>query len=105
MRRLMAAGPVLLALVIGLGIALVDTSPGWDDTGITAAALLITSGVFGIVWPERPWLWAVAIGSWVPLLTVARDPRHPNVASLLALAVALAGAYGGALVRTAVKMS
>jgi hypothetical protein len=105
MRRLIATGPILVALALGLGIALVDTSPGWDDTGISAAALLTTSGVFGSVWPQRPLLWAAAIGSWTPLLSITLDPRHPNFASLLALAVTLIGAYGGALARIVARIS
>lgn len=47
-----------LALVFGLLIALVDSSPGWDDTGTTASALVITCGLLGAVHPVRgsgPW--------------------------------------------------
>ena len=33
-----------LAVTIGTGIAWVDTRPTWDDTGVTAGALLLTAG-------------------------------------------------------------
>jgi hypothetical protein len=33
-----------LAVTIGAGIAWVDTRPTWDDTGVTAGALLLTGG-------------------------------------------------------------
>jgi hypothetical protein len=91
---------VLAALGLGLGIALVDASPGWDDTGISAAALFVACFLLGAVRPRHPWLWAVAVGLWIPLLTFARRPESPNYAALLALAFALAGAYAGAATRT-----
>ena len=72
MRQTMAlVGLALAALGLGLGIALVDASPGWDDTGISAAALVVVCFILGAVSPRRPWLWAVAVGLWIPLLTFA----------------------------------
>ena len=87
------------ALIIGLLIALVDTSPGWDDTGITASALLITSGLLGIVHPVRAWQWALAVGLWIPVLNIAFHQGYPAV---IALAFTFAGAYAGKLVRFAI---
>ncbi|MBA3422954.1 MAG: hypothetical protein H0U04_00125 [Rubrobacter sp.] len=84
------------ALVLGLLIALVDTSPGWDDTGVTAAAVFACCGLLGAIHPMRPWLWALVVGLWIPALGIAQDW---NYASLLALVVALAGAYAGKLTR------
>jgi hypothetical protein len=40
-----------LALVLGLLIALVDSSPGWDDTGISAAVVFASCGILGAVHP------------------------------------------------------
>src|SRR5215212_10959912 len=57
---------VPLALSFGLAIAYVDSSPGWDDTGVSAAAVLGTSGLFGVLYPARPWLWALAVGFGSP---------------------------------------
>lgn len=85
---------VPLALILGLLIALVDSSPGWDDTGVTAATVFVCCGLLGAVHPARPWLWALAVGVWIPTLGVIQDW---NYASLLALAFALSGAYAGAL--------
>jgi hypothetical protein len=96
MRHVRMAGLVLAALVLGLSIALVDSSPGWDDTGITAAALVIAGALFGAIDPAHPWLWAPAVGSWIPALNIARSHDHPNYGLLLVPAFALAGAYAGA---------
>src|SRR4051812_1800258 len=65
MRRGRATIVRLLALAAGLVIGLVDTSPTWDDTGITAVALLGASAVFGVLAPARAWRWALARGLWI----------------------------------------
>ena len=85
---------VTTALLLGALIALVDSSPGWDDTGVSAAMVLTASGLMGALHPQRAWVWAFAVGSWIPLLGVAFD--RFEYASLLALIIALVGAYVGA---------
>src|SRR3954453_23783938 len=87
---------VPLAAAAGGAIAVVDARPGWDDTGITAGAVFGTSLVFGAIRPERAWIWALAVGLWIPLLGIL---RHQNYGTLLALAFAFAGAYAGAFGR------
>src|SRR5262245_45018354 len=93
---------VPVAVVVGWGIALVDSSPGWDDTGITAGALFAAAAACGALVPKHAWRWAVAVGSWVPLLGIA---RHQNYGGLLALAFAFAGAYAGAFGRRIISES
>lgn len=83
-----------LALIVGLLIALVDSSPGWDDTGVSAAAVFASCGILGALHPARAWQWALAVGLWIPALSIA---LHQNYESWMALAVALAGAYVGKL--------
>jgi hypothetical protein len=85
-----------VALALGGLVTYVDTRPTWDDTGVTAAALLVISGGLGFLGPKRPWLWALAVGVWIPLLGV----RTQNYAAMLALVVAFVGAYGGMAIRT-----
>ena len=82
----------IIAAALGLGIALIDARPTWDDTGITAGVLVLTAFIVSALAGRRPWLWALLVGVWVPAMTIAngRDP-----ASLLALAFAVAGAYAG----------
>jgi hypothetical protein len=93
----------LLALAFGLGllIAWVDSRPTWDDTGITVGLVFLASALFGALRPSSAWLWALAIGVWVPLWDILA--RH-NYGSLLALIVALLGAYGGAFARRAMGL-
>ena len=81
-----------VALLLGLLIALVDSSPGWDDTGISALALAGSCALLGAVEPARPWRWALLVGLWIPLLGVVVSR---NYGSLLALAFSFAGAYLG----------
>ena len=84
------------ALILGLLIAWVDSRPTWDDTGISVGALLIVTVLLGLVAPERPWLWALAVGIWIPLFGII---AHANYGLLLVLIIAFAGAYAGALIR------
>jgi hypothetical protein len=87
---------LIAALAIGLGIAYVDSRPNWDDTGVTVAAILLVTGSLGAAGPSRPWLWALAVGLWIPALGIA---LHRNYGSLLALPFAFAGAYAGMVLR------
>ncbi len=94
---------VLLAVALALGglITYVDTLPTWDDTGITAAALLVISGVLGFLGPSRPWLWALALGVWIPIVGFVRTQ---NYWAMVALVLAFLGAYAGMAVRTWVSV-
>ena len=94
--------PVLLALAAacGAGIAWVDTRPGWDDTGITAFVVFGMSALFAALAPSRAWLFALAVGGWIPTLGLA---RHANPTSLLALGIAGAGALAGVIASRIVR--
>jgi hypothetical protein len=81
------------ALALGLAIALVDSSPGWDDTGVSAGALFLAIAALGATRPVRAWLWALAVGLWIPVLGIV---LRGNPAALLALVPALLGAFAGA---------
>jgi hypothetical protein len=75
-----------------------DTRPGWDDTGVTAGALFLGSGlaaVAGVRW----WLAALLVAA--PLLAV--EIRGLGWGAGLVLAFALAGAAGGAIARRAMR--
>jgi hypothetical protein len=77
---------ILFTVAVSLGLLLgyLDSRPTWDDTGISAGLLFISSGILGALGPRRPWLWALCVGIWIPLFGI------------------FAGAYGGMLVRRAV---
>ena len=86
----------VFALALGLFLAYVDTRPNWDDTGVIALALLVSCAVFGALSPERPWLWALAVGCWIPAFNIA---LLGNGGSMIALAFAFAGAYASLALR------
>lgn len=85
-----------LAAIIGIGLAYIDSRPAWDDTGLEAFAILLLAAAFGALAPRRPWLWAVLIGGWIPLLALFTS--H-NSGTMMAFAIAVAGAYLGAGLR------
>jgi hypothetical protein len=89
---------VLAAVAIALGvvIARIDSSLGWDDTGITAFALAGSAGLVALL-GLRFWL-AAAL---VVLPIVAAYLPHPGVVHVLAPLVALMGAVAGAVMRRA----
>lgn len=84
----------LAAGAIGLTLGYLDSRPSWDDTGITAALLLLSSAMAAGLSGRRPWLWALLTGIWIPLFEVW-GPGGP--ASLAALGVSTLGAFGGHL--------
>jgi hypothetical protein len=81
-----------VALAAGISIAAVDSRPGWDDTGLTVGALLVCAAVAAAIGGSRPWLWAILVGAWLPLLEV---PASGSPDSLVALAFAGLGALAG----------
>ena len=89
---------MLCGVAVGLVVAFVDSRPTWDDTGVTAGALLLVTLLLGALAPQRPWAIALAVGIWIPLFGIL---ARGNYGSILALAFAFAGAYAGALLRRA----
>ena len=84
----------VFALAAGGVIAWVDTRPGWDDTGVTAGALLIVTGLAALA--GLRWWIAAALGVG-PLLLAEIGSAGWGLA--LAPAIAVVGALGGALLR------
>lgn len=81
-----------VSLAVGFLITYVDAQPNWDDSGVTASALLLIAGIFGYFAPQRPWLWALALGVWIPLWGIYTSK---NYGAVLALVIAFVGAYCG----------
>ncbi len=96
MQKLVTIALVIAAIACGLAIALIDTSPGWNDTGITAIGLLGICAIFGAIKPNWAWVWALIIGLWLPALNII---IYHNYGAFLAIAFAFAGAYLGYIVR------
>ncbi len=99
----------LLAATAGIGIAYLDSRPGWDATAITAGLLLLTAAVVAAVSGWRPWLWAALVGIWTPLVEVALEGPvglGSPLGSVAALIVAAIGAtLGWALARWARRLA
>lgn len=96
-----------IAIVIGLLIAYVDSRPTWDDTGITAGTLLLSSGLLTFLGYRRPWLIALAIGLWTPLYEtyLSRNFSLPGLIlfPLFVLLIACMGAYAGWAARLGIR--
>jgi hypothetical protein len=82
----------LAAGAIGLTLGYLDSRPSWDDAGITAALLLLSSAICATLSSHRPWLWALLIGIWIPLIEIR---GAAGLASLAALAISTLGAFAG----------
>ena len=80
-----------LVLVAGVAIAWIDTRPRWDDTGVTAGAILVAAALGGLL-GLRPWLAAILVVA--PLLIA--ELGSADIGLLVAPLVAFVGAYGGA---------
>jgi HAAS len=93
---LMQKALLAIAVICGLFITYVDTRPTWDDTGITAGAILIICGLIALLEHRRPWLVALGVGLWIPLYGLLF--AH-SFGAIMALAFAFAGAYAGWAVR------
>ena len=87
---------VILSIVLGITIAWIDSSPNWDDTGISVFMVLVASFLCGYLAGEKPWLIALLVSIWIPFLSLITT--H-NYSSFLALAPGFVGAFAGYLVR------
>ena len=96
-----------IAILTGLFIAFVDSRPTWDDTGITAGVMLLSSGLLTLLGYRRPWLIALAIGLWTPLYEtyLSRNFQFPGVIlfPMVVLLIPTVGAYAGWAVRLGIR--
>lgn len=96
-----------VALLTGLFIAYVDSRPTWDDTGITAGTMLLSSGLLTLLGYRRPWLIALAIGLWTLLYEtyLSHNFHFPGVIllPLFVLFVCFVGAYAGWAVHLGIR--
>lgn len=81
-----------MALATGVAIAWVDTRPGWDDTGVTAGALLLAAGVVAFL--GLRWWWAALL---VALPILVAEFRGGGLVLLAVSMFTIAGATLGAL--------
>lgn len=86
---------VLIALILGISIAYIDTRPHWDDTGISVFMILSAALLCGFLSSKKTWLIALAIGIWIPAYNIL---LYHNFGSFLALVPAFIGAYVGRII-------
>jgi hypothetical protein len=82
------------ALAAGLILAWIDTSPGFDDTGVLVG-LLVAAGVGVVILDGRPstgvaWVFGVLIGAPTPIVEAVNGGQAASIVALLfALAATL----------------
>ena len=60
-----------------------DSSPGWDDTAVTASLLAVTAATATLVAGRFPWLFAVTTGMFVPLFELGEIAGWGPLAAFL----------------------
>ena len=91
---------LVAASVLGVELGLVDTSPNWDDTGISAGVLVLLCLAFGALRAVPAWVTALSIAAWIPILNLAKSG---NAESLMVVPIALVTAYAGSGISAAVR--
>ena len=87
---------LIVCIIAGVLIALMDTSPNWDDTGVTVGAILIITFITGATQPRFAWLWALIIGGCIFGFNYV---YKPGFGPAVAIVIAFVGAYAGFLMR------
>ena len=82
----------VLSILVGLSIAYMDSRPGFDDAGVTVAALIVSGIVMGALESRFPWLLALGLGLWIPLRGIQRTHDYKILVVFL---FPLAGVYIG----------
>jgi len=87
---------LVISILAGLLLAWIDARPGWDDTGIMAGMIVLTSALFGFLYPTKPWIWALTVSGWIPLHVIVSTG---DLKMLLVTLFGFAGSYLGAAVK------
>ncbi len=91
---------LLISIFVGLAVALIDASPKWDDTIISATLIFVSGGIISFFYGTKPWLIALCTCCWLPLLNIY---TLGNFMSLFAFIPGFAGSYFGYFVNAAIK--
>ena len=78
---------VTIALGLGIAIALIDSGPGWDDTGVTVGLMGLASAGVAFASGRQPWLWALLVGLPLPAVEIATSGATGSLAALLFAAI------------------
>jgi ABC-type multidrug transport system permease subunit len=98
----------VLAALCGAGAGCADVAI--NDLLFTALVVVAACIVLGILRPQRPWRWVIAVGIFIPitelmahLVLTVKPSRAQIYESFLAFFPGIAGAYGGAVLRNVMK--
>ena len=101
-------GFYVFAAVAGVLSGWVDIKVG--DLLLTALVVLAACMLLGVLRPARAWRWVVIVAAMVPIaellgyLVLTQNPYRAQIyESFLAFLPAIAGAYGGAMLRGAIR--
>ena len=81
---------ITVAILGGIFIGWIDTSPRWDDTALTVFSLMLISAAGTFIARRKPWLIAILVALWVPLMNVI---KYGHWASVFAFLPSLLSAY------------
>ncbi len=87
---------LLVSILMGLVIYWVNTLPNWDDAGIIATSIVLTSAVISYFYKTIPLVWGLAISCWIPVFGIIKTGDYKM---LLILLFGLIGSLGGYFVR------
>lgn len=94
----------LLAALLGVGAGVLDVRIG--DLLLTALMIMISTMLLGVLRPDRPWRWIVAVAVWIPIMQLlayvflTEKPYPAQIyESFLGFLTGCAGAYGGSVMR------
>ena len=87
---------IVVAVAAGLGLAYVDSQPGYDATGVTAAGLAIAALIAVLIEGSgrvvRVAALAVLVGIWIPIIEIAAPGTNGSLLSFIFSAI---GAFIG----------
>jgi hypothetical protein len=94
--------------MLGICAGILDVKVG--DLLLTALVVLISTMLLAILRPDRPWRWIVNVAIFVPImqllayLFLTEKPYRAQIyESFLGFLTGIAGAYGGSVVRRALR--
>jgi len=101
-RNLVTAVVLFAAFAAGLWLVGVEANPRFDDMGILAGLIVLTSGALSAIRPRAALIVGALVGLPIPVVEAI---RFDNYAALAALGFALAGAFAGAYVGIVLRRS
>ena len=105
MSNAITAAVLVAAIAMGLWLVGVEANPRFDDMGILAGIIVLTSGALSAIRPRAALIIGALVGLPIPIVEAIRFENYAALAALgFALAGACAGAYVGIVVRRSIQV-